>query len=181
MYYIYHIPGKKVGCTKRLEQRLKEQKVKLSDCDRIITTPCIKKASQIEKELQIEYGYKTDAIDYEKMHEFSKKGCRTNITAEARAKGLRNGGSGKAGAKALIEKYGIEYVKSNWAKARISAIQKTSTPVLAYDKLGNFIGEYKSTHDAGRQLNVWQQNICHVLKGKIKQTGGYTFEYKIVK
>jgi hypothetical protein len=179
MYYIYHIPGKKIGCTKRLEQRLKEQKVKLSDCDRIITTPCIKKASQIEKELQIEYGYKTDAIDYEKMYEFSKKGCRTNITPEARAKGLRN--RGKAGAKALLEKYGIEYMKSNWDKARISAIQKTSTPVLAYDKLGNFIGDYKSTHDAGRQLDIWQQNICHVLNGKLKSTGGYIFVHKIVK
>lgn len=179
MYYIYHIPGKKVGCTKRLEQRLKEQKLKLSDCDRIITTSCIKKASQIELELQIEYGYKTDAINYEKMYEFSKKGCRTNITPEIRAKGLKN--RGIAGATALKEKYGIDYMKSNWAKARISAIQKTSTPVLAYDKLGNFIGEYKSTHDAGGELNVWQQNICHVLKGRIKQTGGYTFKYKIVK
>jgi hypothetical protein len=180
MYYIYHIPGKKVGCTKRLEQRLKEQKVKLSDCDRIITTPCIKKASQIEKELQIEYGYKIDAIDYQKMHEFSKKGCR-GFTPEQRDKGLKKSHEGNLGYKALLEKYGIDYIKSNWDKARISAIEKTSIPVLAYDKLGNFIGEYKSTHDAGRQLNIWQQNICHVLNGKLKSTGGYIFKHKIVK
>ena len=175
MYYIYHIPGKKVGCTKRLEQRLKEQKLKLSDCDRIITTSCIKKASQIELELQIEYGYKVDAVNYEKMYEFSKKGKRDNLTFEDRSRG------GKAHKGRKISEEYKEIFKKNFKKASDAAIEKTSTPVIAYDKFGNFIGEYKSTHDAGRELNIWQQNICHVLKGRIKQTGGYTFQYKIVK
>jgi hypothetical protein len=178
MYYIYHIPGKKVGCTKNLKRRMKEQHC--SNYELLETHSDINIASLREKELQIEYGYKTDAIDYQKMHEFSKKGCR-GFTPEQRDKGLKKSHEGNLGYKALLEKYGIDYIKSNWHKARISAIQKTSIPVLAYDKLGNFIGEYKSTHDAGRQLNVWQQNICHVLNGKLKSTGGYTFKHKVVK
>lgn len=37
--------------------------------------------------------------------------------------------------------------------------------------------EYESIMDAARQLGIHQQNICHVLKGRIKQTQGYTFIY----
>jgi hypothetical protein len=36
---------------------------------------------------------------------------------------------------------------------------------------------YKSLHQAARDLNLHPSNICNILKGKRKSTGGYTFEY----
>lgn len=36
---------------------------------------------------------------------------------------------------------------------------------------------YNSINDASRELNLWKQSINKVLKGKRKQTGGYTFVY----
>ena len=38
--------------------------------------------------------------------------------------------------------------------------------------------EYKSIQECARQLNLYATNICKVLKGKIKTTGGLHFKYK---
>ena len=38
--------------------------------------------------------------------------------------------------------------------------------------------EFCSGKDCARQLGLTQQGITNVLKGRRKQTGGYTFEYK---
>jgi hypothetical protein len=58
-YYIYHIEGKKIGCTKRLEQRVREQGYDtytiLEEHDDIVT------AGIRETELQIQYGYGRDS------------------------------------------------------------------------------------------------------------------------
>ena len=36
---------------------------------------------------------------------------------------------------------------------------------------------YLSAHDAAKDLNLYQANICKVLKGLRKKTGGYSFGY----
>lgn len=38
--------------------------------------------------------------------------------------------------------------------------------------------EFYGTNECARQLGLHQQNITKVLKGKRRQTGGYTFKYK---
>ena len=38
--------------------------------------------------------------------------------------------------------------------------------------------EYESIQECARQLNLYASNICKVLKGKIKTTGGFHFRYK---
>lgn len=38
--------------------------------------------------------------------------------------------------------------------------------------------EYESIQECARQLNLYATNICKVLKGKIKTTGGFHFKYK---
>ena len=54
---------------------------------------------------------------------------------------------------------------------------KSIRPVLAYCyKTNKFIGEYKSTREAQRKLNV--SNLNKVLNKSYKQVGGYYFEYK---
>ena len=38
--------------------------------------------------------------------------------------------------------------------------------------------EYESIQECARQLNLYATNICKVLKGKTKTTGGFHFKYK---
>lgn len=86
MYYIYHIKGKKWGCTKNLNQRLKRQGYSISDCANIITVGNIDLASKMEKELNIEYGYQwQDTQNYKYV---TKKWC----TKDASIKGAKNSG-----------------------------------------------------------------------------------------
>jgi len=58
MYYIYHIPKRKEwGCTKFLEKRVKKLGYTISDIDRVILVSDIDKAADMERDLNIEYGY----------------------------------------------------------------------------------------------------------------------------
>ena len=92
MYSLYHIKGVKWGCTKNLEKRLKNQGYSISDLDRLITVGNIDKAADMEKQLNLEYGYKWDdtqdyriiskcaekalTVDYKRHnHKFTKKQC----------------------------------------------------------------------------------------------------------
>jgi hypothetical protein len=57
-YYIYHIKGVKIGCTKRLQQRMREQKFNEWEVLEIHTDK--ETAGIRERELQIQYGYGKD-------------------------------------------------------------------------------------------------------------------------
>jgi len=63
MYYIYHIPGIKIGCTSREPaKRVKEQGYSEFEILEAYYTPGI--AATRELELQKEYGYKIDNVLY---------------------------------------------------------------------------------------------------------------------
>jgi hypothetical protein len=66
MYSIYHIPGIKIGCSKRVEQRVMEQGY--SKYDLLEVHSDIDTASLREKELQKEYGYRIDNVEYNKTN-----------------------------------------------------------------------------------------------------------------
>ena len=53
-----------------------------------------------------------------------------------------------------------------------------SKPVLQFSKDGEFIAEYPSTHEAGRQTGCNQQSICACCNGKRKSCGGFIWKYK---
>lgn len=42
---------------------------------------------------------------------------------------------------------------------------------------GSFVGEYKSQHEAARELGLNVAHICSVLKGRVEHTCGYYFKY----
>lgn len=46
-----------------------------------------------------------------------------------------------------------------------------------YTKSGEFIREWKSSTEAGKELNIFQQNICNCCIGRSKSAGGYVWEY----
>lgn len=116
MYYIYHIPGIKIGCTYNLERRIKEQKFDVYELLEQHTDKFI--ASKREIELQKQYGYKVDTIQYfaAKYSEAGLKGAETNR---------------KSGWNSKWQKLGTK-IQS----------EKRKKVLLQYDLDGNFIKEW---------------------------------------
>ncbi len=84
MYYIYHIPGVKIGCTKNLVERVKySQKFKTYEI--LEEHENIELASIRERELQQEYGYAIDSksyIEVSHMHTYrTQEGIEKSIKA----------------------------------------------------------------------------------------------------
>ena len=78
-YYIYHIPGKKIGVTRNLNKRVTEQQGYAPDeYEVLFTGEDIDEISQLEIELQKSYGYKVDTELYKNL--FKPKQMRVNIT-----------------------------------------------------------------------------------------------------
>ena len=61
-------------------------------------------------------------------------------------------------------------------KAGIIGNKKLSIPILQFSKNGEFIKEWPSIKEAGRQLGI--NGICACLKGKCKSAGGFVWKYK---
>jgi len=154
-YYIYHIPGVKIGCTDRLEDRLDEQGYSISDCEILETHTDIYVVSDRELELQKEYGYSVDATPYYVSKQRWINGCRIG----GKIAGRKNVKSG------------------HLASIRDKAKEIKRIPVSAYHKdTGEFIGEYVSQIEAARQLGLFQAGISAVLSGRARYAGDYTFK-----
>jgi NTP pyrophosphatase (non-canonical NTP hydrolase) len=68
MYYIYHIPGKKIGVTRNLNNRVTEQQGYAPDeYEVLFTSEDINHISTMEIELQKSYGYKVDRQSYKNL------------------------------------------------------------------------------------------------------------------
>ena len=64
-----------------------------------------------------------------------------------------------------------------YGTARQRMINTKSIPIDQFDKGGNFIKRWKSMTEAGRQLGIYPQNICAVLKGKKQTSHGFIWKY----
>ena len=79
-YYLYHIPGKKIGITKDLKKRVEEQQgYSEGEYDIILETDDINIISEAEISLQKAYGYRVDETPYNKL-KFNTKEMNINIT-----------------------------------------------------------------------------------------------------
>ena len=68
MYYLYHIPGKKIGVTRDLKERVERQQGYNRDEYDILTfSPDIDFISELEIQTQREYGYRVDMKPYNKL------------------------------------------------------------------------------------------------------------------
>ena len=56
---------------------------------------------------------------------------------------------------------------------------KLSNKVLQFTKSGEFVREWPSTREAGRELGIAQSGICRCCNGKLKYAGGYVWKYVI--
>ena len=79
-YYIYHIPGKKIGVTRDLKYRVEEQQgYNEGEYDVILSTDDIGIISEAEISLQKAYGYKIDETPY---NELKFNNMNINITEQ---------------------------------------------------------------------------------------------------
>ena len=83
MYYIYHIPGVKIGCTNDLVKRMADQG--FTNWEILEKYNNIYTASKREIELQKEYKLPIDAVPY-----WMSVKNRRRFTDEDRAKGVKN-------------------------------------------------------------------------------------------
>lgn len=149
-YYIYHIPGVKIGCTDNIERRVSRQG--FSDYEILEEYTDIYKASEREIELQKKYGYKVDKTPYWKLMPKNSKG-------------------GKIGGKVVGEIHKQSGHMSKLGKAR-------KKPILVYSLDNKFISEYESGKNASEELNILTSGISSVLNNKFPHYKGYIFKYK---
>ena len=169
MYYIYEIPGVKVGCTKNFKHRQNRQR----DKGKMILLEeytDIEEASRRERELQLDKGYPVDDKDYITINKLGvyARSCITNESIEKAAESNR----GKKRSKAIRNK--ISKLKKG---IKIGDVPSKYRPVYAIDIETNIRTRYDGMVVRCRELNVTMNGLSHVLKGLQKTHRGYTFEY----
>ena len=81
-YYLYHIPGKKIGITKDLKKRVEEQQGYYEgEYDVILQTEDIDIISKAEISLQKAFGYRVDETPYNEL-KFNNTDMNINITEQ---------------------------------------------------------------------------------------------------
>ena len=82
MYYLYHIPGKKIGVTCNLNKRVTlTQGYTADEYEVLDQSDDIDYISEKEIELQQSYGYKIDRKKYNELFKFNKK-MKINVTEQ---------------------------------------------------------------------------------------------------
>ena len=86
MYYIYHIPGHKIGCSKTPAERVAKQGYTQFDVLEVHSD--INEASKREIELQKEYGYEVDHHLYSRIvtNLSTKESCRKGAMTSNKAR-----------------------------------------------------------------------------------------------
>jgi hypothetical protein len=82
MYYLYHIPGKKIGVTRDLNNRVTQQQgFAVDEYEVLLTSTDIDYISDMEIELQQSYGYKKDRTLYKNLFKSNMKINPTDQTS----------------------------------------------------------------------------------------------------
>ena len=82
-YYIYHIPGKKIGMTCDLYNRVTEQQgYEPHEFEVLMSTEDIDLASLAERDFQKQFGYKVDRVPYNKLKCNKNMKMKINVTEQ---------------------------------------------------------------------------------------------------
>jgi hypothetical protein len=189
MYYIYHIPNIKIGCTDNIERRIEQQG--FTDYEILEEHIDIFRASNRELYLQKQYGYKIDNIPYFKSVEQwgAKAGKIGGTNAQKTHKKLNIGFYTKdktkriqratLGAEGVYKKYGSEHFKK--MRANSNCIEKAreacNKAIVRIDEYGN-TRTYNSITEASKDINTSVAAISNCLRGKVKTSCGYKWHYQ---
>jgi hypothetical protein len=159
MYYIYHIPGVKIGCSTQPKQRVEKQGY--NSFEILETHNDIDIASEREIQLQKQYGYKVDRMLYKECVNRRPKWTKSQ-SDKGRATMIKNG-------------FFNEWYKKGNA-SRIKSVAK-------YDLNDNLIEIYNSISDAARSINREGNTsvicaCCNNKKGR-KSYMGYKWKWII--
>ena len=187
MYYIYHIKGVKIGCSTQPTKRVKQQNY--NNFEIIEEHTDIYLASDRERELQKEYGYRIDECPYwvsykQNINRLTKltEDDKRNIGKRSGNKNVESGWIKEFQQRSVLARTGTKHSDITKNKIRLKRIGKTNKPlvaVLVYDKNNNYIGEYESITLAANTLNLQMGNISSAVSGKLKSTGGFIFKKKM--
>ena len=131
MYYIYHIPGVKIGCTVNIKNRMTEQG--FSEWEILEQHEDGWLAGDRELELQKQYGYRVD-------------NCHYMISLQNRPKGFKDpSAAGKKGAWVLEL-----YRESNALKLKERMANRTPEEIQAHNKKVSDARMSKGTHPSQR-------------------------------
>ncbi len=173
-YYIYEIPGVKIGCTVnpyfrvKIGQGFKQYKI-------LEQHNCIYKASERELHLQKQYGYPIDNVPYYKTIQTQSITLRPDIRAKA-ALGISK--ACKGGKKPNVSKakkgvympwlYSEEVLKTRG--------QSRKQPILQFSIDGKLLKKWDSVTDASNILGINISGICNNISGTSKSSGGYIWK-----
>ena len=156
MYYIYHIPQVKIGCSTQPNKRVERQGY--SNFEILETHTDIHIASQREIELQKEYGYKVDSCTYfDSIKEFK---------IETAQKG------GKASATKSWKENRDREMQKSYKGGRMNA-EKTGKPVTMCDMNGNPIKEFKNRADAASFVDGFKSTLLGTIDKPNHSYKGY--------
>lgn len=191
MYYIYHIPGVKIGCTKNLKSRIRVQG--FTEYEVLEEHYDINIASIREIELQQKYGYTVDKATNVYSGKFVGMGKKGGGKNTKKQREWRKEWAKKATDKAVkMVKSGEwqELQKKAWANAgkkviedgrcekfRLAGTEASKKAVLVFDKNDNFIKEYESAVAAAKELGMASSTIGNAISGR-QLYSKYNFKFK---
>ena len=83
IFYLYHIPGKKIGITRNLKDRVtRQQGYTAGEYEVLLTSDDIDYISDKEIELQKSYGYKVDRQKYNSLTKKNNDNMKINVTEQ---------------------------------------------------------------------------------------------------
>ena len=184
-YWIYHIPGIKIGVSNNPDVRTKIQG--FSEYEILEEHTNIKVVSERERELQKQYGYKVDNIFYWKTINFQKKGQTKKARKKAAANTDYKARAANTDWVAKVAKMDYKAIASkiDWkartAKINYTAItEKTKKLINQYDLEGNLICTYKGLQEAFNSLNLSYDGtraISRCCRGQQKHAYKFIWKY----
>jgi len=161
MYYIYHIPGVKIGCTNNPQNRLRQQTK--GDWEILETYTNIDIASQREIELQKQYGYEIDKSTYKESVQ--------NFKLESVVK------AGRASATKSWQNH-RERELEKCKKGGVVTKKLFSKTILQFDLNDNFIKEWVGVKETARVFNMTSPSLTATLNGRQKTWAGFKWKWK---
>jgi len=194
-YYIYEIPGVKIGCTLNHEFKYRQRAQKhLGEMIIIEEHIDISTASKRELELQKIKGYPVDNHSYEYWTKVISAKSRTPKLNKQRGEKLSKKYKGnprnlldknvrtkipydKLGKLTSTRQKGKPQPQLHTAEAREKKRLKLQKEVFQYTKDGLFLKSYNSAKEASQLTGIHRTSIGANARKKIPSAGGYVWSY----